>query len=56
MENFQMIRKKVAKKIKTTFSSTYAQEISLEEILQPEVIRSYAKHATGNKYLVNPQK
>ena len=56
MEKFQMMRKRVSKEIKTTFSSTYAQETSLEEILQPEVIRSYAKHATGNKYLVNPQK
>ena len=56
MEKFQTMRTRIAKEIKTTFSSTYAQEISLEEILQPEVIRSYAKHATGNKYLVNPQK
>jgi NADPH2:quinone reductase len=51
-----MMRDRVAKEIKTTFSSTYAHEISLEEMLQPEMINSYSKHKTGNKYLVNPQK
>ena len=56
MEKFQIMRKRIAKEIKTTFASTYIQEISLEEMLQPEIINSYAKHKTGNKYLVNPQK
>tara|TARA_B110000116_G_C16776677_1_gene556133 strand:- start:1254 stop:2165 length:912 start_codon:yes stop_codon:yes gene_type:complete len=56
MDKFQMMRDRVAKEIKTTFSSTYAHEISLEEMLQPEMINSYSKHKTGNKYLVNPQK
>jgi NADPH2:quinone reductase len=50
------MRARIAKEIKTTFASTYIREISLEEMLQPEVINSYAKHKTGNKYLVNPQK
>ena len=50
------MRARIAKEIKTTFASTYIQEISLEEMLQPEVINAYAKHKTGNKYLVNPQK
>jgi len=56
MDKFQTMRARIAKEIKTTFASTYIQEISLEEMLQPEVINSYAKHKTGNKYLVNPQK
>ena len=56
MDKFQIMRKRIAKEIKTTFASTYIQEISLEEMLQPEIINSYAKHKTGNKYLVNPQK
>jgi NADPH2:quinone reductase len=32
------------------------QEVSFEEMLQPEIIKSYAKQATGKKYLVTPQK
>jgi NADPH2:quinone reductase len=56
MDKFQTMRARIAKEIKTTFASTYIQEISLEEMLQPEIINSFAKHKTGNKYLVNPQK
>ena len=56
MEKFQEMRMRVAKEIKTTFASSYAQEISCEEMLQPETIINYAKQATGKKYLVNPHK
>ena len=56
MEKFQAMRARVAKEIKTTFASSYANEISFQEMLQPEIIKSYAKQATGQKYLVNPQK
>ena len=56
MERFHEMRMRVAQEITTTFASNYAQEISFEEMLQPETIRAYAKQATGKKYLVNPQK
>ena len=56
MEKFQEMRIRVAKEIKSTFSSSYGQEISFKEMLQPEIIKSYAKQATGKKYLVNPHK
>ncbi|MDG1813323.1 MAG: NADH oxidase, partial [Porticoccaceae bacterium] len=56
MERFGAMRQRVAKEIKTTFASHYTQEISLEEMLKPEIIRGYAKQATGEKYLVNPHK
>lgn len=56
MERFQQMRKRVAAEIKTTFASNYAAEISLEEMLQPDNIKSYAKQATGEKYLVSPHK
>ena len=56
MEKFQQMRMRVANEIKTTFASSYAQEISFEQMLQPEIIKSYAKQATGEKYLVNPHK
>ena len=56
MERFQQMRQRVAEEITTTFASNYVQEISFEEMLQPEIIKSYAKQATGEKYLVNPHK
>ena len=56
MERFGQMRQRVAKEITTTFASTYVQEVSFEEMLQPEIIKSYAKQATGKKYLVNPNK
>ena len=56
MEKFGQMRMRVSKEIKTTFASSYAKEISFEEMLQPEIIKSYAKQATGKKYLVNPHK
>ena len=56
MEKFQEMRMRVAREINSTFASSYAKEISFEEMLQPETIREYAKQATGKKYLVNPHK
>ena len=56
MERVQEMRTRIAKEIKTTFASKYAKEISFEEMLQPEVINSYAKQSTGNKFLVTPHK
>ena len=56
MERVQEMRERIAKEIKTTFASKYAGEISFEEMLQPEIINSYAKQSTGNKFLVNPHK
>jgi|SRR6056300_151083 NADPH2:quinone reductase len=56
MEKFQEMRARISKEIKTTFASEYSQEISFEEMLQPEIINSYVKQKTGNKFLVNPQK
>ncbi len=56
MERFGQMRQRVAQEITTTFASNYVQEISFEEMLQPEIIKSYAKQATDKKYLVNPNK
>jgi NADPH2:quinone reductase len=56
MERFAEMRQRVVREIKTTFASHYTQEISLEEMLQPDNIKAYAKQGTGAKYLVNPHK
>ncbi len=56
MEKFKEMRDRVAKEIKTTFASNYTKEVSLEEMLAPDAIKTYAKQATGTKYLVTPHK
>ena len=50
------LRERVSKEIKTTFATHYSHEISLREALQPEVVQQYAKQATGEKYLICPQR
>ena len=52
----QRLRQRVADEIKTTFASHYTRTISLAEALQPDVINAYNKRATGEKFLINPNK
>ena len=42
--------------LKTTFASHYTRTVSLPEALQLDNLRTYAKRATGEKYLINPNK
>ena len=55
-EAAQNLRVRVAAEIKTTFASTYTKEISLTEALRLEEIAVYSRLATGEKYLINPNK
>jgi hypothetical protein len=50
------LRRRVVDELKTTFASHYTQVVSLQEVLQPNHIAVYAKRATGEKYLINPNK
>jgi len=50
------LRQRVVSELKTTFASHYTQVISLQEALQLSNIAGYAKRATGEKYLINPNK
>ena len=52
----QRLRQRVADEIKTTFASHYTRTISLAEALQLDVINAYNKRATGEKFLINPNK
>ena len=53
---FQELKERVIRELKTTFASHYSKEISLTEALQPDIIAAYSKRATGEKYLINPNK
>src|SRR2546430_6261793 len=55
-EAAQKLRERVASEIKTTFASHYSKEISLVGALRLEEIAIYGKKATGQKYLINPNK
>ena len=50
------LRQRVVAELKTTFASHYTQVVSLQETLQLSHIAVYAKRATGEKYLINPNK
>jgi len=55
-EAAQQLRERVAAEIKTTFASSYTKEVSLAEVLRLDEIAEYGKLATGQKYLINPNK
>ena len=50
------LRQRVVDELKTTFASHYTQVVSLPEALQLNHVAVYAKRATGEKYLINPNK
>ncbi|KGT74031.1 NADH oxidase [Bradyrhizobium japonicum] len=50
------LRQRVVDELKTTFASHYTKVVSLQEALDPANIAVYAKRATGEKFLINPNK
>jgi hypothetical protein len=52
----ERLRQRVASELKTTFASHYTQVVSLQEALQLPNVAAYAKRATGEKFLINPNK
>jgi NADPH2:quinone reductase len=52
VETITRMRKRVTDGLKTTFATQYGAEIRLAEMLDPEMIKRYAKTATGEKFLV----
>lgn len=52
----QRLRERVVNSLKTTFASHYTKVVSLPEALDLENIAAYAKRATGEKFLINPNK
>lgn len=48
------LKARVASEITTTFASRYTREVSLARALSLDEIPVYARHATGEKYLLTP--
>ncbi len=54
VDDTRRLKERVSAELKTTFASHYTKEVSLQEALQLDAIANYAKHSTGEKYLINP--
>src|SRR5262249_26157261 len=52
----QKLRERVGSELKTTFASHYTKVGSLQEAPDPANLAVYAKRATGEKFLINPNK
>jgi len=52
----QKLRERVVSELKTTFASHYTKVVSLQEALDLSNLAVYAKRATGEKFLINPNK
>lgn len=50
------LRERVVNSLKTTFASHYTKVVSLPEVLDLKNIAVYGKRATGEKFLINPNK
>ncbi len=55
-EDLGRLRQRVAAELTTTFASHYSDQISLAEALDVEVLRRYARQATGEKFLLRPSR
>lgn len=55
-EEAEKLRQRVAREITTTFASHYTREISLAEALDLDNMRAYEAKATGEKFLIRPNK
>ncbi|WP_218508463.1 zinc-binding dehydrogenase [Variovorax sp. dw_308] len=52
----EVLKRRVASELKTTFASHYSKEISLADVLDLGTIAVYNQRATGTKYLINPNR
>ena len=55
LEGMLRLRQRVVDELTTTFASHYTDEVSLAGALDLTAIQTYAKQATGQKFLIRPQ-
>jgi NADPH:quinone reductase len=56
LEGIERFKRRVAAGLKTTFASSYTDQVSLAGALQLDAIAAYARQATGSKYLIIPSR
>jgi NADPH:quinone reductase-like Zn-dependent oxidoreductase len=49
------LRQRVADEITTTFASSYGMRLSLNDTVNPDMVKRYGQMATGDKALITPQ-
>jgi len=55
-EDLARLRQRVVDELTTTFASHYTDQISLAEALEVGTLQRYARQATGEKFLLRPQR
>lgn len=55
-ETAQRMRQRILDELTTTFASHYTATIGLTEALDPEILKSYERKTTGEKYLLDPSR
>ncbi|GAC15938.1 zinc-binding dehydrogenase [Aliiglaciecola lipolytica] len=53
-EKITKLHHKVANEINTTFAIDFTEELTFDQVLQPEVIQKYMAKKTGEKFFLNP--
>lgn len=53
-DGLAQLRQRVADGLHTTFASTYTEEVTLEGALRRDALQTYARQATGEKFLITP--
>lgn len=56
VEGMTRLRQRVIDELTTTFASHYTDEVSLAGALDLDAIKTYARQATGQKFLICPQR
>jgi NADPH:quinone reductase len=54
LDGIARLRSRVAAELTTTFASSYTDQVSLAGALALDALTSYARQATGQKYLIRP--
>lgn len=55
-ERVRRMQERVAAELDSTFASRYQARVGLAEALQPQAVGVYGRQATGQKYLIEPQR
>jgi NADPH:quinone reductase-like Zn-dependent oxidoreductase len=48
------LKNRIVRELSTTFASRYKGTLSLNDVVNPEFVKEYAKKSTDSKFLVNP--
>jgi NADPH:quinone reductase-like Zn-dependent oxidoreductase len=53
-ETTLLLKDRIVRELSTTFASRYKRTLSLNDVVNPEFVKEYAKKSTDSKFLVNP--